>query len=129
MVYNNRPQPKLVYLDKKKISSDEQDNKISNAKNEIEVDDIDQIENPVNKTVMNLLGSYKPQSQYVELQKVKDCKWLPAPRECATLTVCEYKMYLIGGLNFDACKEIIEGRIYGNSLIWERIQYTSNEPI
>jgi len=66
---------------------------------------------------------------FIEVKKVKDCKWSPAPRECATLTVCDFKMYLIGGINFDACKEVIEGRIYGDSVIWEKIAYESTETI
>jgi hypothetical protein len=63
------------------------------------------------------------------MKKAKESKWLPAPRECATLTVCDFKMYLIGGLNFDACKEMIEGRISGENIIWERIPYSSAENI
>lgn len=43
-----------------------------------------------------------------------ESNWLPAPRECSTLTTVGYKMYLIGGLNYDACKEIICAKINGD---------------
>ena len=38
-------------------------------------------------------------------------------------------MYLIGGLNYDACREIISAKINGDGVIWERIPYTSVEPV
>lgn len=38
-------------------------------------------------------------------------------------------MYLIGGLNFDACREVIEGRLIGDIVSWERVQYSSTENI
>ena len=85
------------------------------------------MQNRINNSVLNLLDKYRNQQNYIEVHKVKDCKWVPAPRECATLTVCDFKMYMIGGINYDACKDIIEGRIYGDSVIWERIPYKCNE--
>jgi len=43
----------------------------------------------------------------IDVTEVKQAKWIPAPRECATLTTCgDYRMFMIGGLNFDAVKEI-----------------------
>lgn len=54
---------------------------------------------------------------------------MPAPRECATLTTIGYNMYLIGGLNFDTCREIICGKISGDYVIWERVPYVSAEPV
>lgn len=54
---------------------------------------------------------------------------MPAPRECASLVTVGYKMYLMGGLNFDACKEIILAKVNGDSVIWERIPYTSSEAV
>ena len=38
-------------------------------------------------------------------------------------------MYMIGGLNFDTCKEIVSAKINGGSVIWERVPYTSSEPV
>jgi len=38
-------------------------------------------------------------------------------------------MYLIGGLNYDACKEMIEGTVRGDNVNWERIPYKSTEVI
>jgi hypothetical protein len=81
------------------------------------------------KNILGLLGKMQNTQPFLEMKKAKESKWLPAPRECATLTVSEFKMYLIGGLNFDACKEMIEGRISGDNVIWERIPYTSTENI
>lgn len=43
-----------------------------------------------------------------------DSKTMPAPRECATLTTVGFSMYLIGGLNYDACREIICAKINGD---------------
>lgn len=43
-----------------------------------------------------------------------DPKWMPAPRECATLTTVGYNMYLIGGLNSNTCKEIIRAKVNGD---------------
>ena len=36
---------------------------------------------------------------------------------------------MIGGLNFDTCKEIVSAKINGGSVIWERVPYTSSEPV
>ena len=63
------------------------------------------------------------------VRKPFDPKWQPAPRECATLTTVGYTMYMIGGLNFDTCKEIVSAKINGGSVIWERVPYTSSEPV
>ena len=66
---------------------------------------------------------------WIELHKALDSKWLPAPRECATLTVSDNKLFMIGGLNFEACKEMIEGRVHGENVVWERVPYKSTENI
>ena len=58
-----------------------------------------------------------------------DTQWVPAPRECATLTTVGYDIYLIGGLNFSTCKEISKAKINGGHVQWERIAYTSTEPV
>ena len=36
-------------------------------------------------------------------------------------------MFMIGGLNFDTCKDIVSAKINGGSIIWERVPYTSTE--
>jgi len=33
-------------------------------------------------------------------------KQLPAPRECATMSSCDFTHFLIGGLNYEAVKDI-----------------------
>ena len=71
----------------------------------------------------------KRESFRIDVKNVVDTRWMPAPRECATLTTCGYKMYMIGGLNYDTCKEIVEGRIIGDSIHWTRVGYTSSETI
>ena len=38
-------------------------------------------------------------------------------------------MFLIGGLNFDACREVIEGKVIGENVSWERVPYHSMENI
>ena len=35
----------------------------------------------------------------------------------------------MGGLNYDACREIISAKIIGDSVHWERIPYHSTEPV
>lgn len=71
----------------------------------------------------------KRESFRINVQIPFESKWLPAPRECATITTVGFKMYLMGGLNYDACREIICAKINGEQVIWERIPYTSTEPV
>ena len=40
---------------------------------------------------------------------------MPAPREYSSLTFCNNKNYLIGGLNFVANNEVAEMRMYGEN--------------
>ena len=65
----------------------------------------------------------------IDCKKVVETGWVPAPRECATLTACGYKLYLIGGINYDAIKEVIQARIVGDHVQWEKVPYTSREQI
>ena len=71
----------------------------------------------------------KRESFRINVQIPFDAKWLPAPRECSTLTTVGYKMYLIGGLNHDVCKEIICAKAIGDQVVWERVPYTSTEVV
>ena len=72
----------------------------------------------------------KRESFRIDVQIPQESKWLPAPRECATLTTVGYSMYLMGGLNYNVCKEIICAKIVsGDRIIWERIPYSSNEAV
>jgi len=71
----------------------------------------------------------KRESFRIDVKIPFDTRWMPAPRECASLVTVGYKMYLMGGLNFDACKEIILAKVNGDSVIWERIPYTSSEAV
>jgi hypothetical protein len=50
--------------------------------------------------------------------------WQPAPRETATLTSIKNRAFLIGGLNFDANKEIGQLKIKG----LEHLEIETNEP-
>ena len=55
---------------------------------------------------------------------------MPAPREYSTLTFCNNKNYLIGGLNFVANNEVAEMRMYGeNWCQWSNLPYSSEEKI
>jgi len=56
----------------------------------------------------------KRESFRLEVRLPFESKWLPAPRECATLTTVNYNMYLMGGLNYDACREIVSAKINGD---------------
>jgi len=38
---------------------------------------------------------------------------MPAPREAATITTVNHRAYLIGGMNYDANREIAQLRIKG----------------
>lgn len=71
----------------------------------------------------------KRESYRIDVKNVFDARWMPAPRECATMTTCGYKLYMIGGLNYDACREIVQAKIIGDSIHWERVPYTSTEQI
>ena len=71
----------------------------------------------------------KRESYRIDVKDVFDQRWMPAPRECATMTTCGYKLYMIGGLNYDACREIVQAKIIGDSIHWERVPYTSTEQI
>ena len=122
-----RPKPKIIY--RKTESSDEEENEQFHAN---PAEDI-----PHNKLVDKLvrgLQSYiqrmqKRESFRLEVKVPHDPKWMPAPRECSTLTTVGYNMYLIGGLNYDVCKEIIRAKVNGDTIIWERIPYTSSEVV
>ena len=126
-VENNRPQPRFVVKDN---ASDDEDNEEEFTASPAE--DI-----PRNRLVDKLvrgLQAYiqrmqKRESYRIDVKNVQDSRWMPAPRECATMTTVGYKLYMIGGLNFDACKEVVRAQIIGDSINWERIPYTSTEMI
>lgn len=107
-----RPKPRLIQ--KHDESSDEEENE------QFHVNPAEDI--PRNKLVDKLvrgLQSYiqrmqKRESFRIDVKLPFDSKWMPAPRECATLTTVNYKMYLMGGLNYDACKEIIQAKVNGD---------------
>ena len=126
-IENTRPQPRVFYRNTE--SSDEEENEQFHAN---PAEDI-----PRNKLVDKLvrgLQSYiqrmqKRENFRIDVKLPFDSKWLPAPRECPTLTTVGYKMYLIGGLNMYTCKEIVLAKINGDQVIWERIPYTSTEVV
>jgi hypothetical protein len=53
------------------------------------------------------------ESYFAEVYRVEDPYWNPAPRESATLATCNFRSYLIGGLNFEAVKEVNEVKLNG----------------
>ena len=42
----------------------------------------------------------------MEVFRVEDQIWNPTPRESAVFATCNMKSFLIGGLNYEASKEI-----------------------
>ena len=122
-----RPKPKHFYKNDETSEEDDDDTFTASP-----ADDI-----PKNKLTDKLvrgLQNYiqrmqKRESFRIDVRNVVDSKWMPAPRECATLTTCGYRLYMIGGLNFDTCKDIIEGKIIGDSVHWNRVTYNSTETI
>ena len=50
----------------------------------------------------------KREAFYAELTTTTHQNWIPAPREYSTLTFCNRRCYLIGGLNYDANKEVAQ---------------------
>jgi len=79
----------------------------------------------------------KRESFYVTVVKMPIYNWQPAPRECASLTAVNHRAYLLGGLNFDANREVAQLRIRGlegeeidnAEPEWKNIQYSSIEAI
>jgi len=54
---------------------------------------------------------------------------MPAPREYSTLTFCNRRGYLIGGLNYDTNKEVAQLRISDFQTSWHNVPYTAPEKI
>jgi hypothetical protein len=75
----------------------------------------------------------KRESFYVSIVKMTVSNWQPAPRECASLTSVNHRAYLLGGLNYDANKEVAQLRVRGlesdyiddNEPEWKNINYES----
>lgn len=59
----------------------------------------------------------------VEVTRVTDSKWVPAPRESAVLVSNDFKQYMFGGLNFDAQNDLYEARIIDGSIVWSKLDY------
>lgn len=55
----------------------------------------------------------KRESFFVTVIKQELHNWQPAPRECASITAINNRGYLLGGLNFDANREIAELTVDG----------------
>ena len=79
----------------------------------------------------------KRESFYVTVVKMPVSGWCPAPRECATLTAINHRTYLLGGLNYDANREVGQLRVRGlesdtieeTEPEWKNITYVSTESI
>ena len=122
-----RPQPRVYY--KSQETSDEENEEAFTAS---PADDIPK--NRLTEKLVRGLQNYiqrmqKRESFRIDVKNIVDSRWMPAPRECATLTACGYKLYLLGGLNFDTSREVIQGKIIGDSVSWEKVPYTSSEAI
>lgn len=70
----------------------------------------------------------KKESFYVEISPVEVRKWCPAPREFSSLTFCNRRCYLFGGLNYDTNNEVAQFR-FQEALQWVNIKYSSNDKI
>ena len=79
----------------------------------------------------------KRESFFVTVIKQELHNWQPAPRECATLTTIKNKGYLVGGLNYDANREVAMlsiDNMESNDILsvkpqWLNQGYNSFEPI
>jgi len=79
----------------------------------------------------------KRESFYVTVVKLDSFNWQPAPRECATLVSIKNKAFLLGGLNYDANREVAQLKLKGLEFDdiehcepdWQNINFTQNEAI
>ena len=55
----------------------------------------------------------KRESFFVTVVKMELHNWQPAPRECATLTTINNRAFLVGGLNYEANREVAQLRFQG----------------
>ena len=64
-------------------------------------------------------------------------KWIPAPRECATMSSVDSTIYVQGGMNSDVQKEVIKLTVGGLTMNevsfcspeWEQLNWTSEDTI
>jgi hypothetical protein len=61
----------------------------------------------------------------VHVTRSVDSKWTPPPREVASLTSVDMNAFLIGGMNYEAIREITKCRILGDTVHWERQPFTT----
>ena len=128
--WRNPQRPKLKMQFKKPDSDDDDDN--LDAFTAKPTDDI-----PKNKLTEKLargLQSYIQRMQkrigmQIEISKGTVDKLNPAPREGATLTAMGMKGYLIGGLNYDAVRDIYKAQLINNDVKWTKVQYSIEEKI
>eukprot|EP00347_Sterkiella_histriomuscorum_P001859 403370405 len=64
---------------------------------------------------------------FLELYKVEDQYWNPPPRESATLVSLNHRQYLIGGLNFEASRDISQLKVINEHVQWAKFDYESKE--
>ena len=69
----------------------------------------------------------KKESFYAELTLITCPNWNPAPREYSSLTYCNRRAYLIGGLNYDTNKEVGQLRMNDFSTEWRNVPFASND--
>ena len=71
----------------------------------------------------------KRESFYAELTVLQPPSWNPAPREYSTLTYCNRRVYLIGGLNYDCNSEVAQLKMDTSLAKWTNMPYTTMEKI
>lgn len=67
----------------------------------------------------------KRESFYAELSVLPYTNWMPAPREYSTLTYCNRRCFLMGGLNYDTNREVAQLKIINDTPTWTNIEYTA----
>lgn len=71
----------------------------------------------------------KRESFYAEMTVLSPPSWNPAPREYSTLTFCNRRVYLIGGLNYDCNNEVAQLKMDTSIAKWTNMPYTTLEKI
>lgn len=55
--------------------------------------------------------------------------WVPPPRESASLTSCSGSAYMIGGMNCEPVKEVVQAKVVADQVEWSKVHFYSQEQI
>jgi hypothetical protein len=118
-----RVKQKTIFIEAQSSDDGEEEQFVSNP-----ADDL-----PRNKLIEKLargLQSFVQRAQKregfrVDIIESKQAKWTPAPRECATMSTVDHRSFLIGGMNYEAIREIVRAKILGDRVEWERVPFTT----